>query len=427
MTIEQDNAKRVSVVVGAQWGDEGKGKVVDLCAEYADIVARYAGGANAGHTLVIGGEKLIFHLIPSGILRERTVCVLGQGTVIDPVVLHAEIKALQKRGLTTEGRIWISDRAHIVLPHHQTVDAIKDARAGIGTTKRGIGPAYQDKVSRVGIRGIDLTDPTTLAEKVETNRLGWSSFLDGEANNDATESAFFEACESIAPRVTDVGRLIAAALFENRSVLAEGAQGTLLDIDSGTYPFVTSSNATAGGACAGLGIGPTAIGNVLGITKAYTTRVGSGPFPTELGGTAGDALREAGSEYGATTGRPRRCGWLDIPALRYAVQVNGLTSLAITKLDVLSTLDEIPICTHYRLGRERLERLPSTDLDQVVPEYENMPGWLEDIQDCRSRKALPEAARKYIERVEELVGCPIEIVSLGADREQSFGEMNLFT
>ncbi len=421
-----DFANRVGVVVGAQWGDEGKGKVVDLCAEHADVVARYAGGANAGHTLVIGGEKLIFHLIPSGILRERTICVLGQGTVIDPIVLHDEIEALKRRGIPTEGRIWVSDRAHIVLPHHQTVDAIKDARTGIGTTKRGIGPAYQDKVSRVGIRGADLVDTASLPDKVSDNRDGWHAFLEGHEPDRDTEGAFYRAAEHIAPRVTDVGRLVSAALYEEQSVLAEGAQGTLLDIDSGTYPYVTSSNATAGGACAGLGIGPTAIGRVLGITKAYTTRVGGGPFPTELGGTAGDSLREAGGEYGATTGRPRRCGWLDIPALRYAVQVNGLTSLAITKLDVLSTLDQIPICIAYRLGNERLERLPSSDLDDVVPEYVDMPGWLEDIQGCRSRGELPSAARKYIERVEELVGCPIDIVSLGADREQSFGNTNLF-
>lgn len=421
-----DKPKQASVIVGAQWGDEGKGKVVDLCAEYADVVARYAGGANAGHTLVIGGEKLIFHLIPSGILRERTVCMLGQGTVIDPIVLNAEIEALQKRGIPTENRIFVSDRAHIVLPHHQTVDAIKDARTGIGTTKRGIGPAYQDKVSRVGLRAIDLVDSSTLTDKLEANREGWSSFLKGHPIDEDAENAFMRAAENIAPRVADVGRLVAAALYDQKSVLAEGAQGTLLDIDAGTYPFVTSSTATSGGACAGLGIGPTAIGSVLGITKAYTTRVGSGPFPTELGGTAGDALREAGAEYGATTGRPRRCGWLDIPALRYAVQVNGLTSLAITKLDVLSTLDEVPICTHYMLGNERLDRLPSTDLEQVVPGYEHLPGWLEDIQDCRSRAELPSAARSYIERVEELVGCPIEIVSLGADRAQSFGKTNLF-
>jgi len=415
------------VVVGAQWGDEGKGKIVDLLSPHAELVVRYAGGANAGHTLVVHGEKLVLHLVPSGILHEGKRCLIGQGTVIDAQTVIDEIDALEKRGVSTEGRLGIAERAHVVLPHHKLLDGLREAAAGdgkIGTTKRGIGPAYEDKIGRRGIRVGDLWRDD-LAAKLEANLANWAPFaraLGGELPSVAElEKLAASWAERLQPLGCDAARETTDALGAGKKVLLEGAQGTMLDIDHGTYPFVTSSSAIAGGACTGAGVGPTAIDKVVGITKAYTTRVGGGPFPTELEGPIGEQLRKAGAEFGATTGRPRRCGWLDLPALRMAARVNGLTSIALTKLDVLTGMDELKLCTGYRLGGEAHDEPPFDGWEAVEPVYETMAGWTEDITGCKSRDALPEAAKKYIARIEELAACPVSIVSVGPDRAETFG------
>lgn len=417
------------VVVGAQWGDEGKGKLVDLLSTRADVVVRYQGGNNAGHTLVVAGQKTVLHLIPSGILHPGRQCVIGNGVVIDPGVLLREIEGLMARGsLVDPGQLRISDRAHVILPWHKRIDALRERRAGdqkVGTTLRGIGPAYEWKAARAGIRMADLVDAASFRAAVarllpEANMLLAS--LGGEALNEAEVIAeCAPAAERLAPYVCDTVALLAEAIQRRARILFEGAQGTLLDVDHGTYPFVTSSNAGAGGVCAGAGVGPTAIDAVLGISKAYTTRVGSGPFPTELIGVEGERLREAGAEFGATTGRPRRCGWLDAVVLRYAARVNGLTGLAITKLDVLTGLPSIPICTGYRLGGEVLDTLPARqgELDRVEPVYERLPGWTEDLRDVRRWEALPATAQAYLRRIERLVGLPICLVSVGPGREQT--------
>ena len=412
------------VVVGAQWGDEGKGKVVDLYAPYADLVVRYAGGANAGHTLVVGGEKLILHLVPSGILHADKVCVIGQGTVLDPKVVLDEVEALETRGVSVAKRFWVSDRAHVVLPQHKLLDGLREARDGaIGTTKRGIGPTYEDKVARRGVRMGDLLRPETLEARIAMQLEAWKPTADalgGELPKAADVTKEYAALgERLRPYVADTAVMTARALKDDQKVLLEGAQGTMLDVDHGTYPFVTSSNAVAGGACAGAGIGPTAIGGVIGIAKAYATRVGGGPFPTELMGDEGDALREAGAEYGATTGRPRRCGWLDAPALRLAARVNGMTEIALTKLDVLTGRDEIRIAVAYELDGERLLEPPFAAFDRVKPVFETLPGWTEDIAGCRERAQLPPKAKAYIERIEQLVDCPVGLISVGADRDET--------
>jgi len=413
------------VVVGAQWGDEGKGKVVDLYAPYADLVVRYAGGANAGHTLVVRGEKVVLHLIPSGILHPASVCVIAQGTVLDPNVLLEEIDALEKRGVSVRGRLWISDRAHVVLPQHRLVDELHEAKTGgaIGTTKRGIGPTYQDKAARRGIRMGDLLRTDVLRGKVEANLEGWSPVIAhlGGAQPDAAEISERYAAlgERLRPFVRDTGRIVGDAVRGGQKLLMEGAQGTMLDLDHGTYPFVTSSSAISGGACTGAGIGPTAISAVIGISKAYATRVGGGPFPTELHGDEGEALRKAGGEYGATTGRPRRCGWLDIPALRLAVRVNGMTEIALTKLDVLTGRTELKICIGYDVDGVRHDEPPYDNWDAIVPVYETLPGWSEDVSRCRTRSDLPANARAYVDRIETLLGCDVGVVSVGPDREQT--------
>ena len=415
------------VVVGAQWGDEGKGKIVDLLSPHAELVVRYAGGANAGHTLVVKGEKLVLHLVPSGILHEGKRCLIGQGTVIDAQTVIDEIDALEARGVSTEGRMGVAERAHLVLPHHKQLDGLREAAAGdgkIGTTKRGIGPAYEDKIGRRGIRVGDLWRDG-LRAKIEQNLANWqptAAALGGELPG--VDSILAEAegwAKRLEPIACDAAREAGDALAAGKKVLLEGAQGTMLDIDHGTYPFVTSSSAIAGGACTGAGVGPTSIDRVVGITKAYTTRVGGGPFPTELEGEVGEALRKAGAEFGATTGRPRRCGWLDLPALRMAARVNGLTSIALTKLDVLTGMGELKLCTGYRVGSETFDEPPYGGWEQAEPIYETMAGWTEDIGGCRSREELPEAARAYIARIEELANCPVGIVSVGADREATFG------
>jgi adenylosuccinate synthase len=414
------------VVVGAQWGDEGKGKVVDLYTPYAGLVVRFAGGANAGHTLVVDGAKVILHLIPSGILHEGQRCVVAQGTVLDPEVLLEELETLEKKGVAVTGRVLVSDRAHVVLPQHKLVDSLRESAKGaraIGTTKRGIGPTYEDKVARRGIRIGDLLKPEPLREKLAANLDAWKPVIEGLGGEvpelEPIAASYIALGERLRPFVQDTATIVADAVKRGVKILLEGAQGTMLDIDHGTYPYVTSSNAVAGGACAGAGIGPTAITKVIGISKAYATRVGGGPFPTELHDDLGEQLRKAGAEYGSTTGRPRRCGWLDIPALRLSVRVNGMEEIALTKLDVLSGLPKIDLCVAYELDGERLLEPPFDGLERVTPVYETLPGFVGDISRCRTRAELPEAAQAYVARIEELVGCRVGIVSVGPDREQT--------
>jgi len=412
------------VVVGAQWGDEGTGKIVDIYSQHADMIVRYAGGANDGHTLVVEGEKIIFRLIPSGALNPSTQCVLGQGTVIDPAILLTELKALQKRGLYSADRFIVSDRAHVVLPHHMTIDGLREQGSGsIGTTKKGIGPAYEDKAARRGIRVGDLLSADKLRAKLQQNIEAWKpviAALGGTAPDlgDWVDE-YLSYGRELAPHIRDAARPVQRAIVEGKRVLLEGAQGALLDVDSGTYPFVTSSATTAGGACTGGGIGPTDIRAVVGITKAYTTRVGAGPFPTEIHGEGGERLREAGLEFGAVTGRPRRCGWLDIPALRHAARINGLSGLAITKVDVLTGMEEIQLCVAYERNGERLEDLPYDQLEDVTPVYETFPGWSESISSCSALHELPRNALRYICAIEDLVGCKAWLVSVGPDRKQT--------
>ncbi len=410
------------VVVGAQWGDEGKGKVVDLYAPYADLVVRYAGGANAGHTLVVGGEKQILHLIPSGILHDQTKCIVGQGTVIDPAVLLQEIEALNERGVRTQERLLVSQRAHVVLPHHKLIDELREKKSNsaIGTTKRGIGPCYEDKVARRGVRMGDLLNAERLRGKLDANLECWRPVAEDLGGTlptaDEIAKQYVELGEALLTYIGDTMAVVRASVRADQKILLEGAQGTMLDIDNGTYPFVTSSSAVAGGACAGAGIGPTHIRRATGIAKAYTTRVGGGPFPTELENATGQLLRDAGAEYGSTTGRPRRCGWLDLVALRHAVAVNGLDELAITKLDVLTALPELEVCVAYELDGERLTYPPYERVEAVQPIYETLEGWSEDLSSCRTRSDLPPAAQRYLSRIEEEVECRVGVVSVGPDR-----------
>jgi adenylosuccinate synthase len=408
--------------LGAQWGDEGKGKIVDLLTPRFSIVARFQGGHNAGHTVYVNGAKFILRLIPSGILHERTTCVIGNGVVIDPDALFAEIDELTRNGVDIGNRIVISDKAHLILPYHRDLDLLSEARRGerrIGTTSRGIGPAYEDKIARRGIRVGDLMDPASLEENVRDNvtarnRLVQDSTMDWKP----VLAQLLKHAERMRPMIRDVSVMLNEATRTGKAILFEGAQGTLLDIDHGTYPYVTSSNASIGGVCTGLGIPPKAIGRVLGVVKAYTTRVGEGPFPTELFGDMGNRLRETGSEYGAVTGRPRRCGWYDAVAVQYAVRINGLDALALTKLDVLDGLDHIDICTAYRCGGRVLTEFPSDprQLAQCEPIYESLPGWSSPARGARTLEALPEAARRYIARLEEVSGVRAEIVSTGSER-----------
>src|SRR5438128_1112563 len=393
-------------VLGAQWGDEGKGKIVDLLTAHFSIVARYQGGHNAGHTVYVSGRKFILRLIPSGILHPGITCVIGNGVVIDPQALFAEVDELTRTGIDVGDRIVISDKAHLILPYHRDLDLLSEARRGerkIGTTSRGIGPAYEDKIARRGIRVGDLADPASLEQEVRDNvtarnRLVQDSTMDWRPVLDQ----LLKAGERMRPWVRDVSLMLAQAMREGQSILFEGAQGTLLDIDHGTYPYVTSSNASIGGLCTGLGVGPRAINTVLGVVKAYTTRVGEGPLPTELAGEIGNRLRESGHEYGAVTGRPRRCGWYDAVAVRYSARINGLDALALTKLDVLDGLDRIDICTAYRCGGRTLTEFPSdiTQLAACEPIYESMPGWSSPTKGVRRFADLPEAAPRFIARPE---------------------------
>jgi adenylosuccinate synthase len=413
------------VVLGAQWGDEGKGKIVDLLTPHFSIVARYQGGHNAGHTVYVNGTKFVLRLIPSGILHPGVTCVIGNGVVIDPQALFAEIDELTRHGIDVGDRIVISDKAHLILPYHRDLDLLSEARRGerkIGTTSRGIGPAYEDKIARRGIRVGDLADPKGLEQNVRDNvtarnRLVQDSTMDWKP----VLAQLLTHADRMRPMIRDVSVLLAQAMREGKRLLFEGAQGTLLDIDHGTYPYVTSSNASVGGVCTGLGIPPRAIGQVLGVVKAYTTRVGEGPLPTELFGEMGNRLRESGNEYGAVTGRPRRCGWYDAVAARYAVRINGLDGLALTKLDVLDGLERIDICTSYRCGGRALTEFPS-DVRQLAvcePIYESMPGWSAPTAGVRTFAQLPDAARKYIARLEEISGVPAAIVSTGSERDDT--------
>ncbi|WP_437812771.1 adenylosuccinate synthase [Sorangium sp. So ce1078] len=422
------------VIVGAQWGDEGKGKVVDLYTESADLVVRYAGGPNAGHTLVVGGEKLIVRLIPSGILRSNARCVMAQGMVVDPGVLVSEIDAVEARGCSTQGRLFVSDRAHLILPYHPLVDSLREAAAAdgarLGTTKRGIGPCYEDKASRRGARLGDLRDMKRLAQLVSRSIEAWTPTLRALGGEPPSLDAILEELTPLAKRITpllaDTSQLIDGALRRGERVLLEGAQGTLLDIDHGTFPFVTSSSAIAGGACVGAGVGPTRIRRVLGLAKAYCTRVGEGPFPTELGGALGDRLRSVGGEYGSVTGRPRRTGWLDLPALRYAARVNGLDGIALTKLDVLTGMPELKVCVAYDTPSGRTREFPIDDIATAKPVLEPVTEWSEPIDAARSMTELPAAARQYVELVEKETGVPVDVVSVGADREATIVRRNAF-
>ncbi|WP_438026087.1 adenylosuccinate synthase [Sorangium sp. So ce233] len=422
------------VIVGAQWGDEGKGKVVDLYTESADLVVRYAGGPNAGHTLVVGGEKLIVRLIPSGILRSNARCVMAQGMVVDPGVLVSEIDAVEARGCSTEGRLFVSDRAHLILPFHPLVDSLREASAAdgvrLGTTKRGIGPCYEDKASRRGARLGDLRDMKRLAQLVARSIEAWTPTLRALGGEPPSLDAILDELAPLAKRITpllaDTSQLIDGALRRGERVLLEGAQGTLLDIDHGTFPFVTSSSAIAGGACVGAGVGPTRIRRVLGLAKAYCTRVGEGPFPTELGGALGERLRSVGGEYGSVTGRPRRTGWLDLPALRYAARVNGLDGIALTKLDVLTGMPELKVCVAYETPSGRTREFPIDDLGTATPVLEQVTAWSEPIDSARSMTELPAAARQYVEMVEKETGVPVDVVSVGADREATIVRRNAF-
>jgi adenylosuccinate synthase len=407
-----------TVIVGAQWGDEGKGKIVDLLAQSSDVVCRYQGGPNAGHTIVRDGETFKLHHVPSGILYGGTICVVGAGCVIDPGLLVEELDELKARGIKTDG-LRISGNAHVIMPWHVASDAASERRLGklqIGTTRRGIGPAYSDKAARLGIRVQDILDPKILRQKFETALAEKNLLLDEplEPGDLADRMETFAA--RLRPYVADTSLLVDQALREGRRVLLEGAQGTLLDLDHGTYPFVTSSNPVAGAAATGIGIGPTRIDSVLGVAKAYVTRVGEGPFPTEIEGPDQERIRELGEEYGTTTGRERRCGWLDLVALRFAVRVNGMTSLALTKLDVLSEFDEIPVCTAYRLpdGSETVE-FPAhqSDFHHASPVYDTLPGWREPLDD-----GLPGAARDYVEFVGGALGLEVTMIGTGADRER---------
>jgi adenylosuccinate synthase len=417
-----------TVIVGAQWGDEGKGKIVDLLAQHSDFVCRYQGGPNAGHTIVCGGETFKLHHVPSGILSDGKICVVGAGCVIDPGLLVEEIDELERRGVATAG-LRVSGNAHLIMPWHVAIDSASERRLGklqIGTTRRGIGPAYADKAARLGIRVQDILDPKILRQKFETALTEKNIVL--ERLHDAAPlqvEELAERMESFAqrlrPYVADTSLLVDQALKEGRRVLLEGAQGTLLDLDHGTYPFVTSSNPIAGAAATGTGIGPTRIDSVVGVAKAYVTRVGEGPFPTEIEGPDQERVRELGGEYGTTTGRERRCGWLDLVGLRFAVRVNGLTSLALTKLDVLSSFGELPVCTRYRLaGGTETEDIPAhqTDFHHARPVYETLPGWNEPLDSVEHLEELPEAARRYVEYVEQAVDVEVTMIGTGADRER---------
>ncbi|MCK4574763.1 MAG: adenylosuccinate synthase [candidate division Zixibacteria bacterium] len=416
------------VVIGCQWGDEGKGKIVDLLAADADIIARFQGGANAGHTIVVDDTKYILHLIPSGIIHPGKTCVIGNGVVLDPFGFKEELDFVTGKGIDYTGRVFVSPAANLVLPYHKLIDATEEKSRGtsnIGTTLRGIGPAYVDKVARLGIRVADLFAPERLKKRLDHNRVMKQKYLSGStderADLDRTYNELLALTDLFRPLMADVSLMLHEAKREDKVILYEGAQGSMLDVDLGTYPFATSSNTTTGGALTGLGIGPKMIDEVVGIVKAYTTRVGTGPFPTELIDETGELLRREGDEFGATTGRPRRCGWLDLVALRHTVRVNGVDSIAVTKLDVLDTLPEIKVCTAYELNGERLDQVPldMAELSHVKPIYQTVPGWQTDCTGIDRFDALPENTRDYLNFVADDLGVKILVVSTGAKRKET--------
>ncbi len=426
------------VVVGAQWGDEGKGKVVDIYTEFADDVVRYQGGNNAGHTLVVGDEKVVLHLIPSGILHAGKRCIIGNGVVLDPEVFIREITNLKASGkFQDDSCLLVSESLHLIMPYHKRIDIAREAKSGdnkIGTTGRGIGPTYEDKIGRRGIRLMDLLDREQFARKLKENLAEKNFILEkllGEKPFTFEEifDEFNRYAEILKKYCADTTLVLHNDIKAGKKILFEGAQGTLLDVDHGTYPFVTSSSTCAGGACTGSGASPRDIHEIIGISKAYVTRVGSGPFPTELSDATGEKMRQIGQEFGATTGRPRRCGWFDAVVVRFAVRVNGLTGIALTKLDVLSDFDTIKICTGYLLNGEKVQEVPANldKFDKCQPVYEEMPGWRSDIRGVKNFADLPEKARNYVKRLEQLVGCPMVIVSVGPRRDETIILRNPFT
>ena len=420
---------RTAVIVGAQWGDEGKGKIVDVLSESFPVVARYAGGHNAGHTVIIRGKKFILQLVPSGVLRPGCRGVIGNGVVLDPLAFLKEVAGLRATGLNIDGNLFVSNRAHVILPYHRMIELAAEnapGRVKIGTTSRGIGPAYEDKMGRRGLRVADLLDLKLLKTHIENavrekNMIAHALFNSEPLDADKMYHEYAEASEKIAPFVCDTAVLLNDALNAGQSVMFEGAQGTMLDIDHGTYPFVTSSSATSGGAAIGTGVAPTAIDRVIGVTKGYCTRVGGGPFPSEAVDAAGEQLRARGNEFGAVTGRPRRCGWLDLPLLRYSVMINGISWLVVTKLDVLDELAEIPICVSYKIDGRKTVEIPAQDsgFAKIEPIYEKMRGWQTSTQGIQSVEKLPKAARAYLNFVESQTGARIGMVSTGPDREQT--------
>ena len=425
------------VVVGSQWGDEGKGKVVDLLTAKADLVVRFQGGNNAGHTLVVGGRQFIFHIIPSGILHKDNKCLIGNGVVVDPEVLLGEIRDLNDAGIEVNpGNLSLSDKAHIILPYHKAIDLAREVARGkgkIGTTGRGIGPCYEDKAARIGVRAVDFTELETLEEKIRDNLIEKNFYLTKYLNAEPLEvqpilDDYARMAEELKPFITDVSLELDQARRADRNVLFEGAQGTHLDVDHGTYPFVTSSNPVSGMACVGAGVGPNQLHHILGIVKAYTTRVGAGPFATELLDEVGEYIQERGKEFGATTGRRRRCGWLDLVVVQDSVRLNGLDSLAITKLDVLGGLDKLKICVGYDLDGDRINHRPASlkKLARCIPIYKEISGWQEDIEGARRIDQLPLNCRVYVETIEKVTGVPVSIISVGPEREQSIIIQDLF-
>lgn len=420
-----------TVILGAQWGDEGKGKVIDIYAAKADYIVRYQGGNNAGHTVVIGGEEFILHLIPSGILHKGKVCVIGNGVVVDPKALLDEIGTIAKQGISVDGRLFVSDQAHVIFPYHRRLDELKEGQHGkIGTTKRGIGPCYADKVARSGIRFTDLLDDKVfrprLKENLDEKNDIFSKIYDAPVFGfDAIYSEYSGYASKLKKYIADTGHLLNEAINKRKHVMFEGAQGTLLDVDHGTYPFVTSSNATAGGACTGTGVGPNRIDKVIGVVKAYTTRVGEGPFPTEFGPDLMDVIRKKGKEFGATTGRPRRCGWFDSLVVKHSVETNGIDEIVVTKLDVLDDLESLKICTSYKFEGKTYDRFPANMRAQAgcVPVYEELPGWRSDTTQVTSHSRLPVNAKRYLDRIQKILKTKIVLVSVGCDRKQTFSRM----
>jgi len=423
------------VIVGAQWGDEGKGKIVDLLTQYADIVVRFQGGNNAGHTIVLKGEKFVFHLIPSGILYENKQCVIGSGVVVDPAVLIEEVNELKKRGhLKDDSQLMVSEEAHLILPYHRRIDIARDRVFKIGTTGRGIGPAYEDKVARYGIRVVDLMDEEVFRKKLKSNLLQKNAYLSEVLKEEGFELSeifdeFLRFKKQLEKYVRNTSLILYDEIQKGKHILFEGAQGALLDVDHGTYPYVTASNTVAGNACAGSGIGPTMIDSVIGVAKAYTTRVGEGPFPTELKDEVGERIREKGGEYGATTGRPRRCGWFDAVVVNHAIRINGIREVAITKLDVLNDFDEVKICVGYRVSGKVIHHVPShlDLLEGSEPIYEELDGWRREVKGAKKISELPVQAQRYLKRIEELTHVKIAMVSVGSERNETIEIKNPFS